>query len=26
VGEFEPGFVMEREQPAQQERDDWAAA
>jgi antitoxin VapB len=25
VGEFEPGFVMEREQPAQQERDDWAA-
>jgi antitoxin VapB len=25
LGEFEPGFVIEREQPAQQERDDWAA-
>jgi antitoxin VapB len=22
LGEFEPGFVLEREQPAQQERDE----
>lgn len=24
LGEFEPGFVLEREQPAQQERDELA--
>ena len=25
LAEFEPGFVIEREQPGQQERADWAA-
>ena len=25
LADFEPGFVIEREQPSQQERDDWAA-
>jgi antitoxin VapB len=25
LGEFEPGFLLEREQPPTQERGDWAA-